>query len=89
MVPQSQSVNLACEFSRRQDGRKPGAGQGAAGRSGREPKQDIELTCEEFIQEYLQGGKIVDYQFDEERKACSATAVMPNGWVQPKCLPAA
>jgi hypothetical protein len=37
----------------------------------------------------LEGVKIVDYQIDEEKKTCSATAVMPNGWVQPKCLSAA
>ncbi len=45
-------------------------------RSGKEPDQDIELTREEIVQEYLLGVKIVDYQIDEEQKICSATAVM-------------
>jgi hypothetical protein len=45
-------------------------------RSGRDPEQDIELTREEIVQEYLQGVKIVDRQIDEENKICTATAVM-------------
>ena len=45
-------------------------------RTGREPEQDIELTREEIVQEYLQGVKIVDRRIDGENKTCSATAVM-------------
>ena len=45
-------------------------------RSGRETEQDIELTREEIVQEYLQGVNIVDYRIDEDKKTCSATAVM-------------
>lgn len=45
-------------------------------RSGKEPEQDIELTREEIVQEYLLGVTIVDYQIDEEQKTCSVTAVM-------------
>ena len=45
-------------------------------RSGRDMEQDIELTREEIVQEYLQGVKIVDRQVDEENKTCTATAVM-------------
>jgi hypothetical protein len=47
-------------------------------RSGRESEQDIELTREEIVQEYLQDVKIVDRRIDEENKMCSATAVMPK-----------
>jgi hypothetical protein len=47
-------------------------------RSGRGADQDIELTREEIVQEYLQGVKIVDHQIDEEKNICSATAVMPK-----------
>jgi len=53
-------------------------------RSGRETEQDIELTREEIVQEYLQGVKIVDRQIDEENKICTATAVMPKTPMQPK-----
>lgn len=53
-------------------------------RTGREVEQDIELTREEIVQEYLQGVKIVDHQVDEERKICQATAVMPKSQIQPK-----
>ncbi|MGH7219779.1 MAG: LPP20 family lipoprotein, partial [Nitrospiraceae bacterium] len=53
-------------------------------RTGREAEQDIELTREEIVQEYLQGVKIVDRQIDEENKTCSATAVMPKSQIQPK-----
>jgi len=47
-------------------------------RSGRGVDQDIELTREEIVQEYLQGVKIVDRQIDVERNICSATAIMPK-----------
>ena len=47
-------------------------------RSGRESEQDIELTREEIVQEYLQDVKIVDRRTDEENKVCTATAVMPK-----------
>ena len=53
-------------------------------RTGREAEQDIELTREEIVQEYLQGVKIVDRQIDEEGKTCSATAVMPKNQIEPK-----
>ena len=53
-------------------------------RTGREAEQDIELTREEIVQEYLQGVKIVDHQIDEEGKTCSAIAVMPKSQIQPK-----
>ena len=47
-------------------------------RSGKDADQDIELTREEIVQEYLQGVKIIDRQIDEEKKVCTATAVMPK-----------
>lgn len=53
-------------------------------RSGREPEQDIELTREELVQEYLQDVKIVDRRIDEDKKICYATAVMPKVPLQPK-----
>lgn len=56
-------------------------------RTGREAEQDIELTREEIVQEYLQGVKIVDRQIDEEGKTCSATAVMPKSQIQPNPVP--
>lgn len=56
-------------------------------RTGRETEQDIELTREEIVQEYLQGVKIVDRQIDEEGKTCSATAIMPKSQIQPKPAP--
>jgi len=56
-------------------------------RTGREAEQDIELTREEIVQEYLQGVKIVDRQIDEESKTCSATAIMPKNQIQPKQAP--
>ncbi|MEP6889369.1 MAG: hypothetical protein ABI955_01585 [Nitrospirota bacterium] len=56
-------------------------------RTGRETEQDIELTREEIVQEYLQGVKIVDRQIDEEGKTCSATAVMPKNQIEPKQAP--
>lgn len=49
---------------------------------GKDADQDIELTREEIVQEYLQGVKIVDHQIDEEKKTCSATAVMPKSQIQ-------
>jgi hypothetical protein len=52
-------------------------------RSGKEVDQDIELTREEIVQEYLQGVKIVDRHIDEEKMICSATAVMPKNQLQP------
>ena len=56
-------------------------------RTGREAEQDIEVTREEIVQEYLQGVKIIDRQIDEDSKTCSATAVMPKSQVQPKLAP--
>ena len=56
-------------------------------RTGREAEQDVELTREEIVQEYLQGVKIVDRQIDEDSKTCSATAVMPKSQIQPKPAP--
>ena len=56
-------------------------------RSGRESEQDIELTREEIVQEYLQDVKIVDRRIDEENKTCTATAVMPKNQIQPKVTP--
>ena len=53
-------------------------------RSGRESEQDIELTREEIVQEYLQDVKIVDRRIDEENKVCTATAVMPKTRIEPK-----
>lgn len=53
-------------------------------RSGRESEQDIELTREEIVQEYLQDVKIVDRRIDEENKVCTATAIMPKDRVQLK-----
>ncbi len=56
-------------------------------RSGREAEQDIELTREEIVQEYLQGVKIVDRQIDEDHKTCRATAIMRKNQVQPNAAP--
>jgi hypothetical protein len=53
-------------------------------RSGREGEQDIELTREEIVQEYLQDVKIVDRRIDEEQKICTATAVMLKTKLAPK-----
>ena len=52
-------------------------------RTGKDADQDIELTREEIVQEYLQGVKIIDRQIDEEKKLCTATAVMPRNKLQP------
>ena len=51
-------------------------------RSGKEADQDIELTREEIVQEYLQGVKIVDHHVDLDKNICSATAVMPKTQLQ-------
>ena len=56
-------------------------------RAGRETEQDIEVTREEVVQEYLQGVKIVDRQIDETNKICSATAVMLKNQIQPRPAP--
>jgi hypothetical protein len=56
-------------------------------RAGQATEQEIELTREEIVQEYLQGVKIVDRQTDEDNKTCSATAVMPKSQIQPKPAP--
>jgi len=56
-------------------------------RSGRDTEQDIELTREEIVQEYLSGVKIVDRQIDEEHKICTATAVMLKSPLQPRQAP--
>ncbi len=53
-------------------------------RSGRESEQDIELTREEIVQEYLQDVKIVDRRIDEEQKVCTAIAVMSKRHMLPK-----
>lgn len=52
-------------------------------RSGHSMDQDIELTREEMVQEYLLGVMIVDRQIDEDNKVCTATAVMPKNPIQP------
>ena len=52
-------------------------------RTGKEADQDIELTREEIVQEYLQGVKIIDRQIDEEKHICTATAVMPRNTLPP------
>lgn len=56
-------------------------------RTGGTAEQDIEVTREEIVQEYLQGVKIVDRQIDESSKTCSATAVMLKNQIQPKPAP--
>ena len=56
-------------------------------RTGREAEQDIELTREEIVQEYLRDVKIVDRRMDEDSKTCSAIAVMPKSQIQPKPAP--
>lgn len=53
-------------------------------RSGRESEQDIELTREEIVQEYLHDVMIVGRRIDEENKTCSATAIMPKNRVHVK-----
>jgi hypothetical protein len=56
-------------------------------RSGRETEQDIELTREEIVQEYLQDVKIVDRRIDEANQMCTATAVMPKSRIAPNPTP--
>ena len=56
-------------------------------RIGGAPEQDVEVTREEIVQEYLQGVKIVDRQIDEDSKTCSATAIMLKNQIQPKPAP--
>ena len=56
-------------------------------RSGRESEQDIELTREEIVQEYLLGVRIIDRRIDEEHKICTATAVMLKSPLQPRQAP--
>lgn len=51
-------------------------------RSGKEADQDIELTREEIVQEYLQGVKIIERHIDEEKHICTATAIMPKSNLQ-------
>jgi ABC-type nickel/cobalt efflux system permease component RcnA len=51
-------------------------------RSGKDAEQDIELTREEIVQEYLQGVKIIEHHIDEDKNICSATAVMPRSALQ-------
>lgn len=53
-------------------------------RSGRDAEQDIELTREELVQEYLQDVRIVERRIDEENHICTATAVMPKTPMNPK-----
>jgi hypothetical protein len=55
--------------------------------SGKAADQDIELTREEIVQEYLQGVKIIDHHTDAEKKICTATAVMPKNKFQPSPPP--
>jgi len=50
-------------------------------RTGKEAEQDIELTREEIVQEYLQDVKMVDRRIDEERNICTATAIMARSRV--------
>jgi hypothetical protein len=56
-------------------------------RTGHDAEQDIEITREEIVQEYLQGVKIVDRRIDETNKTCSATAVMPKNRIHPPQAP--
>jgi hypothetical protein len=58
-------------------------------RSGTQTDQDIELTREEIVQEYLQGVRIVDHHIDVDKNICSATAVMPKRQLQPAGPPSA
>ena len=57
-------------------------------RMGKEPEQDIELTREEIVQEYLQDVKIVERRIDEAHQTCTATAVMVKNQAPPKQDPA-
>jgi hypothetical protein len=51
-------------------------------RTGKDAEQDIELTREQIVQEYLQGVKIIDRHIDEQTQTCTATAVMPRSQLQ-------
>jgi len=51
-------------------------------RAGKDADQDIEVTREEIVQEYLQGVMIIDRQIDQEKNICTATAVMPRSKLQ-------
>lgn len=50
-------------------------------RTGKEVDQQIELTREEIVQEYLRDVKIVNRRINEEHKICVATAVMAKNQV--------
>ncbi len=52
-------------------------------RSGHPTEQDLEVTREEIVQEYLQGVKIVDRQVDESAGLCTSTAIMPRTAIAP------
>ncbi len=56
-------------------------------RTGREAEQDVEVTREEIVREYLHGVKIVDRQIDEAGGTCTATAVMPKSRIAPRSVP--
>ncbi len=47
-------------------------------RSGHPVEQDVEVTREEIVQEYLQGVKIVDRRIDEPAGVCQSTVIMPR-----------
>ncbi len=47
-------------------------------RSGHPTEQDLEVTREEIVQEYLQGVRIVDRHVDESAGLCTSTAIMPR-----------
>ena len=47
-------------------------------RTGQNTQQELEVTREEIVQEYLQGVKIIERHIDETAGSCSATAVMPR-----------
>lgn len=53
-------------------------------RTGRDLEQDIEVTREEIVEEYLQGVKIIDHRIDQTNNTCSTTAVMPKSQISPK-----
>lgn len=52
-------------------------------RSGHPTEQDLEVTREEIVQEYLQGVKIVDRHIDESAGLCTSTAIMPRTAIAP------
>ncbi len=56
-------------------------------RTGHHAEQDLEVTREEIVQEYLQGVKIVDRHVDEATGICSSTAVMPRASLPPNAEP--